>query len=107
MGATRIPEARVRSSRDLPSRAVLRILQHHAKRGEFIADAIGLREVPGLARGKPCGDAAVDLVRRKRGSRRTRLAPFGKCGRAETEKRERPGERLSSGCTAQRMHFGD
>jgi hypothetical protein len=33
------------SSGDLPGGAVLGVLEHHAHRGEFVADAIGLGEV--------------------------------------------------------------
>jgi hypothetical protein len=39
------------SSRNLPSGAVLGVLEHHAHDGEFIADAVGLGEVLGLTGG--------------------------------------------------------
>src|SRR5450631_1475934 len=44
-------ETASRSSRNLPGGAVLGVLQHHAHRGELVADAIGFGEVLGFAGG--------------------------------------------------------
>src|SRR6185312_343696 len=46
--AARVPGGRGPSSRNLPSGAVLRVLEDDAERGQFIADTIRLGEILGL-----------------------------------------------------------
>src|SRR6185437_3463761 len=50
------------SSRDLPSSAFLRILEHHAHRLEFVAETIRFPEIFRLARYIACIDQACDLA---------------------------------------------
>src|SRR6266571_9267401 len=79
------------SSRNLPRRAILGILDDDAHRGEFVADAIGFLEIFSRTRGGAIGDQAIYPLGVDAACLLLSLLPL--CGRLRQESEKPQGSR--------------
>src|SRR3954467_15271246 len=95
---------RAASSRDLPRRAFLGVLDRNAHRGKQIADTIGLRKVLTPTRRRPLREQALDFLGID--AARLLLAPFPLRGtlreKAEQPQRTREGTNVAAAQAMQR-----